>query len=113
MRTSGFKFSITTSERSVSRRTSLFEDGVSLVCRKTERKSTEGEEHTRPAFFLVHIDRYTLLVVTYTAKPRTRPIDIKFATHAQRIPAVWRFDFDDFCAKMPDHDQTICFQYLA
>jgi hypothetical protein len=102
-------FSITMLECSVSRRTSLFEDGVSLVCCKTERKSTEVEEHTRPAFFLAHIDRYTLLVATYTVKPRTRPINIKFMTHTQRIPTIWWFDFDDFHAKMPDHDQTICF----
>jgi hypothetical protein len=101
------------SEHSVSHHTSLFEDGVSLVCHKTERKLMKEEEHTCPAFFLVHIDRYTLLVATYTAKPRTRPIDIKFVTHAQRIPTIWWFDFDDFCAKMPNHDQTICFRYLA
>jgi hypothetical protein len=61
----------------------------------------DQEEHARPAFFLAHIDRYALLVATYTAKPRTRPIDIEFAPHAQRIPAIWRLDLDDFRAKMP------------
>ena len=60
-------------------------------------------EHARATFLLAHINRYTLLVAPYTTEPRARPINVKFAPHAQGIPAIWRFDLDNLRAEMPSH----------
>jgi len=58
-------------------------------------------EYARATFLLAHVDRYAFLVARQATKPRTRPVNIQFAPHAQRISTTRRFDLDNLSAEMP------------
>lgn len=53
------------------------------------------------AFLLPHVDRHAFLVSCNAAPPRAHSVNISFAPDAQRVPNAWRFDLDNFCAKVP------------